>query len=568
MSIKRRVMNGLVCVLIICLLIPGFVFAEGDVQSTTSENTGNSNDLGEKEDIGDGTIPGENSTGENDNRLGEDKDPEENKNSENEVLEENEDFEGNSGMDSDGNSESDKTLEDNGDLEDSETPEDNEEPEDSENSEDDENLENGKEPEINENLSKDKRIKKAAPRAAEVLQAAPTVGEDENGLGVISGTLDLTTLDVSNSRVAEKNSSGNGYIWEKTSEGYVLTLKNVCINGDEPLANSNEIKTALKLPGDEKVTIKIEGSQSSVLNGGISGSMDDNGYRQKLILCFEGSGNTSVLKVNGTIWNGVNNDQVIVQKGAQIAVTEGFSIGGSSGADSHLTVGGSGSTLTIGQEGGDGQTIVAHLQVAEGGKLISYHKIMVASTDSNKGTVEMDKDSTIVVHALPTFFSASAGTGIPVEGVLESIKPYLPVGYTVGLGTKDGTSYYTILDDKGQIAGELTLQDPPLGSTEEDPVSPEETTPPEKEPDSSEKTEGDSGRSGGSGHRNRRKNTSNSPQMEVTFIPEAEMESQVIALDAAPRTGDTGEARVWTFCFLCSAAVLCLFAGRYKVRKK
>jgi len=134
-------------------------------------------------------------------------------------------------------------------------------------------------------------------------------------LTMISGDLDLSGDDT----------SGTGYTFNDNT----LTLGNVYITG------------GITLPCATPVIISATGS--SIISGGISAASDGSGYSHSIDLTFTG---TAPLTIDGGIYNGVNNDIVTVQGGAQVTVNGSISIG-DSGTDGTLTVTGAHTALNI-----------------------------------------------------------------------------------------------------------------------------------------------------------------------------------------------------------------------------
>lgn len=398
-------------------------------------------------------------------------------------------------------------------------------------------------------------------------------------LNTIDSTLDLSnkTEDVHEA----------GYTWESDgADGYILTLKNVYITGNQ--TNQNNITFALKLPEGIRVTIKTDGV--SYLNGAIV-SIDK--PQKALNLVFDGA----ELTIDGGIFSSVKGDAVTVQGGSDITV--GTINLGESFLDSSISVIGTDSILTI-----KDNTYVSCLKVINGGELIADNTIFIVSLYNpddtwTLGDVTMDSSSKIEINAIPTLVSLECNDqkNDVLCDVLGKIKDYLPAEYHIGLGTmtnNDGntSSYYTILDSSGNIADSLTLEeqipddpdnsddnkDP--GNSDDDNNPPQETDPPEEDDPTEENPSPEVPKpakptnkpgSGGSGKPGSSANSNSQSQNTGINVGSSSANpadsSQAAGSDTSPRTGDHDAAGMWFFYALGSAAVLCLLACRYKTRK-
>ena len=377
-----------------------------------------------------------------------------------------------------------------------------------------------------------------------------------DGLREITGPVALADSEIEDTDPA----SGNGYTWKSdASGGYVLTLKNVKINGAAD-ANSGGRKWALTVPAGKTVTVKTEGS--AVLDGGIHPASTGAGAFD---LVFDGA----KLKIDGVIVNGTNGDRITIQGGANVEITQRPDLGGSDNSGSFIFVTGYGSRLTIGKGEGDDtsgytSTRVTHLEVTNGGLLTVSSPVGVF-----EGIV-LGEGAVIEIRSTPTFYVESSIDNDHDQAVLNGIVPYLPSGYYLGRGTmSDGTgTYYTVLEPGGAIAASLTLKWPEKEEPTTDAPEKEEPTtaaPEQGKPDgggSEEKKQSDHNGS------SRPQETEGVQETEAETDTEAETETETEAaavadgaddtgskrLDATPYTGEQNSAGFWLFAVLASAA--------------
>lgn len=389
-----------------------------------------------------------------------------------------------------------------------------------------------------------------------------------DGLREITGPVALADSEIEDTDPA----SGNGYTWKSdASGGYVLTLKNVKINGAAD-ANSGGRKWALTVPAGKKVTVKTEGS--AVLDGGIHPASTGAGAFN---LVFDGA----QLKIDGVISNGTEGDRITIQNGADVEITQRPDLGGSNNWDSFIFVTGYGSRLTIGKGEGDDtsgytSTRVTHLEVTNGGLLTVSSPVGVF-----EGIV-LGEGAMIEIRSTPTFYVESSIDNDHDQAVLNGIVPYLPSGYYLGRGTmSDGTgTYYTVLEPGGAIATSLTLKWPEKEEPTTDAPEKEEPTtaaPEQEEPTTAAPEQGKPDGGGSEEKKQSDHNGSSRPQetegvqeteaetdTEAETETETETEAAAVAdgaddtgskrLDATPYTGEQNSAGFWLFAVLASAA--------------
>lgn len=167
------------------------------------------------------------------------------------------------------------------------------------------------------------------------------------------------------------------------------------------------------------------------------------------------------------IVNGTNGDQITVQGGADVEITQRLDLGGSANENNSIFVTGQNSKLTIGKGEWDAQygyaiTKVTHLQVTDGGRLIVNSPMGVFNG------ILLDEGATIEIKGTHTFYAVTNASNSYDPNVLNGIIPYLPSGYRLGEvkvteTAPNGTTerpYYTVLKPDGTVATSLILKWP------------------------------------------------------------------------------------------------------------